>query len=211
MSHPDHPDEGAAVSIPPHDAGWMLRLRIGPDGAKEALVAWREMIEEGFQGGFRDRKEWLPLLGLAPIEGVDYTDVPWEPEEPYPSAENPAVAESGPEGWPEEVLPPSAEGWQSTAAAWLLDGLPPNYRAHEQLRTYPLALAVMARHHLDQALIAARRGYGRVAVDHRGQLEPHIIEQLLGVYRMEGRRLQARQGAVHLIEQALRQETPRTS
>ena len=53
-----------------------------------------------------------------------------------------------PPGWPAEVRPPSSPDWETSAVAWLLDAVPPDYRAYEVLRRHPLALARMARHHV---------------------------------------------------------------
>ena len=49
-----------------------------------------------------------------------------------------------PPGWPEEVRPPGAPDWERTAVAWLFDLCPPDYRAHEVLRRYPVLLARFA-------------------------------------------------------------------
>ena len=56
-----------------------------------------------------------------------------------------------PAGWPPEVNPPGSEGWETTAAAWLLD-LVPEYR-------HPVILAYIARHVIAGAVEAARQGY----------------------------------------------------
>ncbi|OPC76954.1 hypothetical protein B4N89_40910 [Embleya scabrispora] len=42
------------------------------------------------------------------------------------------------------MRPPGEAGWEDTAVAWLFDQLPPGYRTHDVLRTYPVILARMA-------------------------------------------------------------------
>lgn len=53
-----------------------------------------------------------------------------------------------PPGWPAEVHPLGSERFEETAAAWLLDHVPPDYRRYGVLRRYPVVLARMARQHL---------------------------------------------------------------
>ena len=50
-----------------------------------------------------------------------------------------------PPGWPTGVHPPSSEGFERTAVAWLLDVVPPDYRLHGVLQRHPVALATLAR------------------------------------------------------------------
>ncbi|MGH8869045.1 MAG: hypothetical protein ACRDYU_13750, partial [Actinomycetes bacterium] len=54
-----------------------------------------------------------------------------------------------PPGWPSEVRPPGAPGWERTAVAWLFDLCPPGYRAHEVLRRHPAVLARFAATHVE--------------------------------------------------------------
>src|SRR3712207_8593651 len=56
-----------------------------------------------------------------------------------------AVDATLPPGWPAAVRPPGAPDWEHTAVAWLFDLVPPDYRAHEVLRRYPVLLARFAR------------------------------------------------------------------
>ena len=46
-----------------------------------------------------------------------------------------------PPGWPEQVRPPLSPEWERSAVAWLFDLCPPDYRAHDVLRRYPVVLA----------------------------------------------------------------------
>ncbi|MEO3806940.1 hypothetical protein [Nonomuraea sp. B1E8] len=109
-----------------------------------------------------------------------------------------------PPEWPPEVRPPSVPDWETSAVAWLLDAVPPDYRAHEVLRRHPIALASIARHHVASAVEAARAGYRAAAVDLKGHLPPHTIEAVLDVYREEGPRLVRLSHSVEVVERALR-------
>ncbi|MFI6295799.1 hypothetical protein ACIBEJ_29670 [Nonomuraea sp. NPDC050790] len=112
-----------------------------------------------------------------------------------------------PPEWPAEVRPPSVPDWETSAVAWLLDAVPPDYRAHEVLRRHPIALARMAVHHVNSAIEAARAGYRGAAVDLKGHLPPHAVEAVLDVYREEGPRLVRLSRAIDAVERALRGET----
>ena len=93
---------------------------------------------------------------------------------------------------------------------WLLDVVPPDYRLHGILRRHPLALAVLARHHLAACVQGAREGY-RAARTELASLPPGGVDAVLEVYRAEGRRLVETAHAVDLVTRALRGEvfTPR--
>src|SRR3954451_8857066 len=71
------------------------------------------------------------------------------------------VDDTVPPGWPVEVRPPGAPDWERTAVAWLFDLVPPDYRAHEVLRRYPVLLARFAADHVSAGVGGARpRGGG---------------------------------------------------
>jgi hypothetical protein len=118
-----------------------------------------------------------------------------------------------PPGWPAGVHPPGSEEFESTAVGWLLDVVPPDYRLHGVLRRYPIALAVMARHHSQACVEGAREGYRTARTDLAGVLPPHAIDTILAAYRKEGARLAETARAVDLVERALRGEifTPKMS
>jgi hypothetical protein len=110
-----------------------------------------------------------------------------------------------PPGWPAGVHPPGSEEFEQTAVTWLLDVVPPDYRLHGVLRRHPLALAVLARHHLAACVQAARDGY-RGARTELASLPPGGVDAVLEVYRSEGRRLVETARAVDLVGRALRGE-----
>jgi hypothetical protein len=92
-----------------------------------------------------------------------------------------------------------------TAVTWLLDVVPPDYRLHGVLRRHPLALAVLAGHHLAACVQGAREGY-RTARTELASLPPGGVDAVLEVYRAEGRRLVETARAVDLVGRALRGE-----
>jgi hypothetical protein len=111
------------------------------------------------------------------------------------------------------VHPPGSEDFESTAAGWLLDVVPPDYRLHGVLRRYPVALAALARYHSRACVEGARQGYRTARTELAGVLPPHAIDTVLAAYRKEGARLAATAEAVDLVERALRGEvfTPKMS
>lgn len=116
-----------------------------------------------------------------------------------------------PPGWPTGVHPPGSDDFETTAVAWLLEIVPPDYRLHGVLRRHPVALAAMARHHTSACVEGARAGYRTVRTELAEELPPHAVDAVLTAYRTEGRRLATTARAVALVERAIRGEvfTPR--
>ena len=69
-----------------------------------------------------------------------------------------------PPGWPRQVRPPDAPDWEVTAASWLLDLCPPDYRRFSGLRRHVVVLARFAVLHVE-AQQAARRGLSQIRGD----------------------------------------------
>ena len=111
-----------------------------------------------------------------------------------------------PPGWPEEVRPPGAPDWEHTAVAWLFDLVPPDYRAHEVLRRYPVLLARFAADHVAAGLEAARKGWRTVRVELADDLPADAIEAAMVAYEREGARLAAAARGVDVVAGALRGE-----
>ena len=108
-----------------------------------------------------------------------------------------------PPGWPRSVPPPGAPDWTENAVNWLLDQCPPEYRAYEVLRAYPVALSRLAAHHVEAELAAARRGYASARAELRDVVPAEAIERILTAYEREGARLTSVQRSVDLVDQAL--------
>ncbi|MFI0422836.1 hypothetical protein [Spongiactinospora sp. 9N601] len=111
-----------------------------------------------------------------------------------------------PPDWPEGVRPPGSPDWETSAVAWLLDAVPPDYRSYGVLRRHPVALSRMAVHHVGAAIEAARAGYRNAAVELKDHLPPHAVEAVLETYRQEGPRLVRLAAAIDLVDRALRGE-----
>jgi hypothetical protein len=109
-----------------------------------------------------------------------------------------------PPGWPTGVHPPSSEGFERTAVAWLLDVVPPDYRLHGVLQRHPIALATLARRHLTACVEGARQGYRTARTELGDVLPVSGVDAVLAAYRSEGRRLVTAARAADLVERALR-------
>jgi hypothetical protein len=109
-----------------------------------------------------------------------------------------------PPNWPQRVRPPGSPDWEQTAVAWLYDQVPPEYRAYDVLRRYPVLLARMAGEHVDAALEAARAGWRTLRADVRDELPPEAVEAAMLAYEREGRRLLEVGRAVAVVAAALR-------
>ncbi|MGI8681936.1 MAG: hypothetical protein ACR2JO_07380 [Mycobacteriales bacterium] len=109
-----------------------------------------------------------------------------------------------PAGWPAQVRPPGAPDWERTAVGWLFDMCPPEYRAYDVLRRYPVLLARFAAMHVGAAVDAARAGLATVRAELRGVVPPDAVEAAVAAYEREGARLVATGRAVALVDAALR-------
>ena len=118
----------------------------------------------------------------------------------------PSTRDLVPPGWPAEVLPPQAPEWERSAVAWLFDLCPPDYRAHDVLRRYPVVLARFAGEHVRSAVDAARAGLRTTRADLDGVVPAEAVEAALAAYDREGRRLVRTARQVALVDAALRGE-----
>jgi hypothetical protein len=110
-----------------------------------------------------------------------------------------------PPGWPGEVRPPDAPGWERSAVAWLLDRCPADYRGHPVLSRHPLALAHLAACHVDAELAglrAARAGARTALIG----LPPSALGETLAALDSEEARLIAARRGVALVTGGLRGE-----
>ena len=109
-----------------------------------------------------------------------------------------------PPGWPAEVRPPGSPDWERSAAGWLLDMCPADYRAYDVLRRHPIVLARFAARHVAAQVGANHDGLSAVRTDLRDVVAPDVVEAAAVVLEREGARLLALTRAVDLVEQALR-------
>ena len=109
-----------------------------------------------------------------------------------------------PPGWPREVRPPGAPDWEVTAAAWLLDLCPPDYRRYTGLRRHVVVLARFAVLHVEASQAACRRGLSEARADLRDVASLAVVEAAVQTFLLEEARLVSVRRAVGLVEEALR-------
>lgn len=109
-----------------------------------------------------------------------------------------------PPGWPRQVRPPDAPGWEDTAIGWLLDICPPEYRSYPVLRRHSVVLARFAVLHVEASQAAVRRGLSEARAVLRDVAQPETVEGALETWHAESARLAAERRAVGLVEEALR-------
>ncbi|HSE07677.1 MAG TPA: hypothetical protein VLB29_03340 [Nocardioidaceae bacterium] len=109
-----------------------------------------------------------------------------------------------PPGWPKQVRPPDAPGWEHTAVNWLLDICPPEYRSYPVLRRHVVVLARFAVLHVEASQEGVRRGLSEARAVMRDVVEPGTIEAAVETWHAEAARLSSERRAVGLVEEALR-------
>ena len=109
-----------------------------------------------------------------------------------------------PPGWPRQVRPPGAPGWERTAVNWLLDICPPEFRGYEVLRRHDVVLARFAVLHVEACQAAVRRGLSEARSALRDVADPDTVEAAVDTWQAEAARLIAERRAVGLVEEALR-------
>jgi hypothetical protein len=109
-----------------------------------------------------------------------------------------------PPGWPRQVRPPDAPGWEDSAGKWLLDICPPEYRSYSVLRRHVVVLARFAVLHVEASQTAVRRGLSEARAELRDVAGPDTIESAVETWHAEAARLSAERRAVGLVEEALR-------
>ena len=109
-----------------------------------------------------------------------------------------------PPGWPREVRPPDAPDWEATAASWLLDLCPSDYRRYAGLRRHVVVLARFAVLHVEANQAACRRGLSEARADLSQVAGPAVVDAAISTFQLEEARLMAVRRAVGLVEEALR-------
>ncbi|MGZ4436977.1 MAG: hypothetical protein ACXVW6_05025 [Nocardioidaceae bacterium] len=109
-----------------------------------------------------------------------------------------------PPGWPQQVRPPGAPGWEHTAVNWLLDICPPEFRGYPVLRRHDVVLARFAVLHVEACQAAVRRGLGEARTALRDVADPDTVERAVQTWQAEQARLMGERRAVGLVEEALR-------
>jgi hypothetical protein len=109
-----------------------------------------------------------------------------------------------PPGWPREVRPPDAPDWEVTAASWLLDQCPADYRRWPGLRRHVVVLARFAVLHVEAQQAATSRGLSEIRGDLRDVATESVVEAAVQTFQLEQARLHSVRRAVGLVEEALR-------
>jgi hypothetical protein len=109
-----------------------------------------------------------------------------------------------PPGWPRQVRPPGAPGWEHTAVAWLLDICPPEFRSYPVLRRHDVVLARFAVLHVEACQAAVRRGLSEARAALRDVVELDAVDAAVEAWQAESARLLSERRAVGLVEEALR-------
>ncbi|HET7349566.1 MAG TPA: hypothetical protein VFJ28_01370 [Marmoricola sp.] len=109
-----------------------------------------------------------------------------------------------PPGWPPAVRPPDAPDWEATAAAWLLDQCPPEYRTYPAIRRHVVVLARFALFHVEASQAAVERGLSQARADLRAVASGDVVDAAVQAWEREAARLIGVRRAVGLVEEALR-------
>ena len=109
-----------------------------------------------------------------------------------------------PPGWPRQVRPPGAPGWELSAVAWLLDICPPEFRSYPVLRRHDVVLARFAVLHVEACQAAVRRGLSEARAALRDVADLAAVDAAVETWQAESARLMAERRAVGLVEEALR-------
>ncbi len=99
---------------------------------------------------------------------------------------------------------PTRPDWEVTAASWLLDLCPPDYRRFSGLRRHVVVLARFAVLHVEAQQLATRRGLSEIRGDLKDVAEEAVVEAAVQTFQLEDARLLAVRREVGLVEEALR-------
>ncbi|MFT4108010.1 hypothetical protein [Propionicimonas sp.] len=109
-----------------------------------------------------------------------------------------------PPGWPAQVHPPGAQGWEVTASTFLLDCCPSDFRGYAILRRHPVVLARFAAEFVAAQARASSDGLGRLRLELADHVEPEVVQAAVEAWEEQAAHLQRLTREVGLVEQALR-------
>ncbi|MFV0405510.1 MAG: hypothetical protein ACK5LN_01600 [Propioniciclava sp.] len=109
-----------------------------------------------------------------------------------------------PPGWPTSVRPPHAPGWQESAANYLLDCSPPEYRTIPVLRRHVVVLARFTAEHVESQLVACTQGLAGVRTSLGDYVTPDVVEAAAQTWHEQQAFLRRRRREIALVEEALR-------
>ena len=147
------------------------------------------------------RQDWAKFN-----EGPD-----WEPNRPSrvrPGERTKPISPQNrafiPPGWPESVLPASEPEWEQSAAAFLLDCCPHEYRGYPLLRRQPVVLARLAAQYVESQVRATREGLMQARAGLADYVDTPVLDGTVEVLQTEEARLVRLRRAVMLVEETLR-------
>ena len=94
--------------------------------------------------------------------------------------------------------------WEVTAASWLLDLCPPDYRRFSGLRRHVVVLARFAVLHVEAQQLATRRGLSEIRGDLKDVADEAVVTAAVQTFQLEDARLLGVRREVGLVEDALR-------
>ncbi len=109
-----------------------------------------------------------------------------------------------PPGWPATVRPPGSPEWEASAASFLLDCCPADFRSYSVLRRHPKVLARFAIAYVDAHLAANRSGLGGLRMALAGEVEPAVVEAAMDAWSEQGAKLVRQRREVGLVADGLR-------
>ncbi len=112
-----------------------------------------------------------------------------------------------PPGWPDAVRPPGSPGWEGTAAVFLLDCCPADFRAYPVLRRHPVVLARFAAVYVSAHQEASAGALGTLRTGLAGQVPPEAVQAAVDAWEEQAALLVRRRREVGLVEDALRGRT----
>ncbi|MFT4294583.1 MAG: hypothetical protein QM582_04145 [Micropruina sp.] len=125
-------------------------------------------------------------------------------EHPWPRVEPPEPIGYAPPGWPDRVRPPGAPDWELTAAEFLLDCCPADYRRYRLLRRHPVVLARFAAVFVEAQERASREGLAGVRVSLADRVAPEVVAGAVEVWSSQQAALARLRREVAMVEEALR-------
>jgi hypothetical protein len=109
-----------------------------------------------------------------------------------------------PPGWPARVRPPGTPDWEMTAAAFLLDCCPSDFRAYQVLRRHPVVLARFAAEFVESQVRASADGLAGVRTSLADFVDPEVVQAAAEAWAEQGAGLVRLRREVGLVEEALR-------
>lgn len=109
-----------------------------------------------------------------------------------------------PAGWPESVLPASEPDWEQSAAAFLFDCCPHEYRGYPLLRRQPVVLARLAAQYVESQVRATRESLQQARAGLADYVDAPVLDGTVEVLQTEEARLVRLRRAVMLVEETLR-------